>query len=164
MLSHMTDNSEILNSILLVVILMTIKDIQRPLFIVICIFILFNLYIAYKKTYRQYNETFVELFDDTKQDQQQQDQQPKQLQIHSIRMFDSSPGYNKPYLEINVGDVVVWTNIGEQTHTVTSKDLIFNSDYILPGQSISYRFKKPGTYEYYSIPQLGWMIGVIQVN
>lgn len=129
---------------------MTIKDLQRPLFITICLFIIFNLYIAYTKTYRS-----VELFDDNTS------QNP---QIHSIKIFDSSPGYNKPYLEVKVGDVVVWTNIGEQTHTVTSKDLQFNSDYILPGQSISYRFKKPGTYEYYSIPQLGWMIGVIQVN
>lgn len=150
----MANNAEILNSIIFVIVLMLIDIQQKWLYIAICLIIIFNLYVAYKKTYKYNN---VELFDDVSQE-------PKNPQIHSIKMFDSSPGYNIPYLEVNVGDIVVWTNIGEQTHTVTSKDLEFDSGYILPGQSISYRFKKSGSYEYYSIPQLGWMIGMIQVN
>lgn len=88
---------------------------------------------------------------------------PTEPNIHAIKMFDSSPGYEKPYIKINVGDVVVWTNIGEQQHSVTSKDLKFDSGYLVPGQSVAFQFTKPGTYEYYSIPQLGWMLGVIEV-
>lgn len=116
--------------------------------VVIFIFIVI-LYGLYKKSY----ETF----------KTDQEGNPVGPNIYAIKMFDSSPGYEKPYLKVNTGSVVVWTNIGEQQHTVTSKDLKFDSGYLMPGQSVAFEFTNPGIYEYYSIPQSGWMLGVIEV-
>lgn len=84
--------------------------------------------------------------------------------LHHIKMFDSSPGYDKPHLTVKSGDVVVWTNVGELEHTVTDVNLEFNSGYLKPGEVFAVKFIKKGTYQYRCLPHSGWMIGVIVVE
>jgi plastocyanin len=91
--------------------------------------------------------------------------------IHSIKMFDSYPGYDTTELQIAKGEIVIWTNVGETEQTITSIDYIegdeknsgFHSNYLKPGASYSIKFDKPGKYYYYSIPNSGWMQGCITV-
>ena len=71
-------------------------------------------------------------------------------------MFDSDPGYSTPKLVIKAGDVVIWTNVGEIEHTVTSAKLDrypqgimepsgeFNSGYMKPGMSFAIKFTQKG--------------------
>lgn len=84
--------------------------------------------------------------------------------IHYIQMFDSLPGYDKPSIKIKSGDVVIWTNVGEIEHTVTSDDSLFNSGIMRPGENYVVSFSKPGTYPYSCMYHTGWMSGVIHVE
>ena len=96
--------------------------------------------------------------------------------IHHIKMFDSNPGYSTPKLTINVDDIVVWTNIGEVQHTVTSATADsfdqgwmepsgeFHSGYMRPGQTYAIKFTTAGTYPYYCLNHKGWMQGIIIVQ
>lgn len=86
------------------------------------------------------------------------------LNVHHIRMFDSSPGFEVPLINIKQGDVIVWSNVGEVQHTVTEKDDLFDSGYLKPGERFSVRFTEKGTFDYRSIPDEGWMIGRVIVN
>ena len=81
-----------------------------------------------------------------------------------IKIFDSSPGYSTPILNINQGDTVRWINTGAVQHTVTSYDNEFNSGYLLPGEIFEITFTRPGCYRYFSIPYWGWMRGKINVR
>jgi plastocyanin len=85
------------------------------------------------------------------------------LVIHQVRMFDSSPGYEFPILTIKQNDVVVWNNVGEVEHTVTEVNESFDSGYLKPGERFSVRFTEKGEFNYFSIPQEGWMVGKIVV-
>lgn len=93
-----------------------------------------------------------------------------QFAVHHIKMFDSSPGYSHPVLNIKAGDVVVWTNIGELDHTVTSGSPpvpttnFLSSSYIKPGEIHSVKFTSKGEFPYYCIPHAGWMRGLIIVE
>jgi plastocyanin len=59
--------------------------------------------------------------------------------------------YDPAQLTVNVGDTVVWTNEDSAPHTVTVSDgpEKFNSPNLNKGDSFSYTFTKPGTYNYY---------------
>lgn len=96
-------------------------------------------------------------------------------EVHCIDMFDSNPGYSRPVINIKVGDIVIWKNIGELTHTVTSTatsgdqsgmspDGLFNSGYMKPGQAFAVQFIAAGEYSYYCIPHKGWMRGKLIVQ
>jgi|688.fasta_scaffold199658_1 plastocyanin len=84
--------------------------------------------------------------------------------IHHIKIFDSSPGYDKPNLEIKQGDIVVWTNIGEVEHTVTADNGEFNSSYLKPSENYSVKFDHPGKFYYTCMHHKGWMKGLIVVK
>jgi plastocyanin len=49
-------------------------------------------------------------------------------------------------LTIAVGSTVTWTNNGNNIHTLTSSDGLFDSGGLLGGQSFSFKFDKAGTY------------------
>lgn len=49
-------------------------------------------------------------------------------------------------LTIAVGSTVTWTNNGNNIHTLTSADGLFDSGGLLGGQSFSFKFDKAGTY------------------
>jgi plastocyanin len=84
--------------------------------------------------------------------------------IHYVKMFDASPGYDIPNLAVKIGDIVVWTNVGELEHSVTSSTGDFNSGKMKPGDTFSVKFHNPGTYNYYCINHKGWMHGVVLVS
>jgi plastocyanin len=84
--------------------------------------------------------------------------------VVQLKLFDSSPGYDQPMLTINRGTVVVWTNVGEVQHTVTSDTGAFNSGIMMPGDSYSVKFTEPGYFFYHSEPDKGWMTGVVIVQ
>lgn len=83
---------------------------------------------------------------------------------HNIKMFDASPGYEYPIYHIKAGETVVWHNVGDIDKTVTAIDNSFNSGYIKSKEMFSLTFTEPGIYDYYSIPQKGWMMGKIIVE
>jgi plastocyanin len=97
--------------------------------------------------------------------------------IHHIRVFDSDPGYSHPSLKVNVGDVVVWTNVGEHVHSVTAtkrtewltsekmeSSCEFNSGLMKPGQTYAVKFTQKGWFPYFCLEHRGWMQGEIHVE
>ncbi len=51
-------------------------------------------------------------------------------------------------LTVTVGDTVVWTNHGQEHHTTTSDNGLWDSKDMKPGDSFSYKFKTPGSFPY----------------
>lgn len=92
--------------------------------------------------------------------------------VHCIDIFDSSPGYSRPVIEIKKDDIIIWKNIGEVEHNITSTDSVtnmhpdglFNSGYLKPGQAFAIQFKSTGTFYYYCSIHVGWMRGKIVVT
>jgi plastocyanin len=64
--------------------------------------------------------------------------------VVDIRDMRFAPGT----LTIAVGDTVTWTNSDSMPHTATSEDDAFDSGNMDEGQSFSFTFTEPGTYEY----------------
>jgi plastocyanin len=64
--------------------------------------------------------------------------------VVDIRDMAFAPGT----LTIAVGDTVTWTNSDSMPHTATSEDDAFDSGNLDQGQSFSFTFNEPGTYEY----------------
>ncbi len=52
-------------------------------------------------------------------------------------------------LEVSIGTTVTWSNRGNNIHTITSDQGIFDSTECSPGQTFSYTFDQPGTYTYF---------------
>lgn len=53
-------------------------------------------------------------------------------------------------ITVSVGTTITWTNTDKGYHTVTSDDSLFDSP--LPfGQSFSYTFTRPGTFDYHDV-------------
>ena len=52
-------------------------------------------------------------------------------------------------LQVSVGTKVRWTNNDSVTHTVTSRDDLFDSGDLPSGGTFSYTFDQSGTFEYY---------------
>jgi plastocyanin len=59
--------------------------------------------------------------------------------------------YQPPILNVNRGEVVIWTNEGQARHTVTSDDdgATFDSGELAPGSVFGNQFDEPGTYAYH---------------
>lgn len=55
-------------------------------------------------------------------------------------------------LTIAVGDTVTWTNTDAVAHTATSTSGAFDSDLLDQGESFSFTFTAPGTYDYRCTP------------
>ena len=51
-------------------------------------------------------------------------------------------------ITVKAGTVVTWTNADSAPHTATASDKSFDSGNFEKGESYSYTFSKPGTYEY----------------
>lgn len=78
--------------------------------------------------------------------------------------YDENPAndYSPNVITVPLGATVVWTNKDDVPHTVT-KDGMFDSGMLAQGDSWSYTFTEPGTYEYYCIPH-PWMKGKVIVS
>ena len=76
--------------------------------------------------------------------------------------------YSPPEITIELNDEVEWGNADTVTHTVTSgnptdgSDGTFDSSFLGVGESFSYTFNEPGTFDYYCTLHL-WMTGTINV-
>ena len=64
---------------------------------------------------------------------------------------------------LGVNNTVVWTNNDSSPHTVTSNTGAFSSGNLAPGQTYSYTFTAPGTYEYHCTYH-PWMVGTVVVK
>jgi plastocyanin len=62
----------------------------------------------------------------------------------SIVDFAFEPGT----LELAAGATIVWTNVGQAPHTVTSTDGLFDSGVLEPGQTFSHTFADVGSFAY----------------
>src|SRR5262249_739352 len=51
-------------------------------------------------------------------------------------------------LSVATGTTVVWTNDGQDWHSVAGLDGSFDSGRIAPGESFSHRFDRAGKYQY----------------
>lgn len=69
-------------------------------------------------------------------------------------------------ITITAGTQVTWTNVGQKKHTVTY-GTVFDAD-IKPGETFSFTFDKPGTYQYYCVTHsesdTDGMVGTITVT
>jgi plastocyanin len=65
----------------------------------------------------------------------------------TVTLIDES--FQPPDLEVAVGATVTWENIdGDDDHTVTSTDGVFNSGVLPAGSSFEHTFDAPGAYPY----------------
>jgi plastocyanin len=51
-------------------------------------------------------------------------------------------------MTVKAGATVTWTNRDQEPHTVMSSDGSFRSGALDTGDSFSFKFDKPGTYQY----------------
>lgn len=80
-----------------------------------------------------------------------------------VVIVDSYPGYSKPVVNVNSGEIVVWKNMGQQDHTVTADNGSFHSSVMKRGDTYSLKFTAPGVYPYHCQHQKGWMKGEVHV-
>jgi plastocyanin len=66
-------------------------------------------------------------------------------QTVSIRDFSFEPAQ----LSVEPGTTVTWTNEGNEPHTVTADNGLFDSGVLYPGDSYSVQFDGMGTVSYY---------------
>jgi amicyanin len=57
--------------------------------------------------------------------------------------------YQMAHIQVRVGTTVTWTNQDSVPHSVTFKNGMKDSGLLYQGQSFSYTFNSPGTYQYY---------------
>ena len=56
--------------------------------------------------------------------------------------------FDPPTISVPVGTTVTWTNHDEEIHSLISTQGGFSSPGLDSNQQFSFRFEKPGTYEY----------------
>lgn len=66
-------------------------------------------------------------------------------------------------LTVPAGTNIIWTNKEGDVHTVTGYDGLFDSGPLSFGQTFSYNFTVPGTFNYYCKPHVD-MIATILVQ
>jgi plastocyanin len=59
--------------------------------------------------------------------------------------------YRPSQLDVLPGETVLWTNVSQRTHTVTSDTGLFDSGNVEGGQHFSFQFDEVGTYLYHCI-------------
>jgi amicyanin len=57
--------------------------------------------------------------------------------------------YQMATIQVRVGTTVTWTNQDNVPHSITFKNGMKDSGLLYQGQSFSYTFSTPGTYQYY---------------
>lgn len=84
----------------------------------------------------------------------------------------NAPGYTPATITVPVGTTVTWRNEDAVFHTVTSgasngttatPDGTFDSGEIQPGETFSYTFDTPNTFDYHCTPH-PWMVGQVVVT
>lgn len=68
----------------------------------------------------------------------------------NVSIVSQASGFSPAQVTIQAGGTVSWVNNDPQVpHTVTAKDLSWDSGNLNPGQSFSHTFTAPGTYPYF---------------
>jgi hypothetical protein len=76
----------------------------------------------------------------------------------------NSTCFTPTVLYAEAGTPITWTNETAETHDVAGATVEWgNYDDITPGQTVSYRFDKPGTYVYYCFLHPG-MVGAVVIG
>lgn len=71
-------------------------------------------------------------------------------------------GYFDPAdITVPSGTTVVWTNEGNQPHSVISDDGWFDSGLLYPGETYQTTLYEPGTYTYHCSPSMAGSITVV---
>ena len=70
-------------------------------------------------------------------------------QMDTARVEIQAHGFSAPTLTVKPGTTVTWTNRDDDAHTVTSVANTFRSHGLDTGETFSYTFTRPGTYEYF---------------
>ncbi len=71
--------------------------------------------------------------------------------------------YTPANIQVKAGTTVTWTNQDTVPHSVTFKNGMKDSGVLRNGQSFSYTFTTPGTYQYYCTVH-PYMTGVVTVT
>ncbi len=66
--------------------------------------------------------------------------------VQRVKMVDNR--FRPSSITIARGTVVKWINRGNNTHTTTSSDDLWNSGRLAPGDSFRRRFRRAGTFTY----------------
>ncbi|MFN8594511.1 MAG: PQQ-dependent dehydrogenase, methanol/ethanol family [Thermomicrobiales bacterium] len=77
------------------------------------------------------------------------------VSVNQVNIVDFA--FNPGTIIVPPGTTVTWTNTGAQPHSATStvsetNPVSFDSGILNPGQSFSFTFDKPGTYDYFCVP------------
>ena len=82
---------------------------------------------------------------------------------------DGQVYYDPDVITVKTGTTIVWDNIDDVLHTVTSglpsegHDGLFDSEFLLAGDSYQYTFDDVGSVDYYCVVH-PWMIGTVNVE
>src|ERR687894_1040371 len=83
----------------------------------------------------------------------------------TVRMEDNF--FDQANITVEPGTTVTWVQSGDNPHTTTSYDGLWDSGMIEGGSdgTFSYTFDEPGTYDYFCIPheEMG-MVGTVTVS
>src|SRR5215212_5040298 len=83
----------------------------------------------------------------------------------TVRMEDNF--FDQANITVEPGTTVTWVQSGNNAHTTTSYDGLWDSGMIEGGSggTFSFTFEEPGTYDYYCIPHESMgMIGSVTVS
>ena len=83
----------------------------------------------------------------------------------TVRMEDNF--FDQANITVEPGTTVTWVQSGDNAHTTTSYDGLWDSGMIEGGSggTFSFTFEEPGTYDYYCIPHESMgMIGSVTVT
>lgn len=75
---------------------------------------------------------------------------PARAATHVVEIVDFA--YAPATLTIQAGDTVTWTNLDADAHTATATGGAFDSGLLDEGDSYSFTFAQPGTYDYLCTP------------
>jgi amicyanin len=67
--------------------------------------------------------------------------------VTQVRIVNSA--FTPANIQVKAGTTVTWTNQDTAPHTVTFRNGMKDSGLLRKGQSFSYTFTSPGTYDYY---------------
>jgi plastocyanin len=80
----------------------------------------------------------------------------------SVTIVDNA--YNPAQITVPQGTQITWTNTGAAIHTVTSQSGAFDSGFLTSGQTFSFTFTSPGTFDYICQVHPNAMSGTVTVT
>tara|TARA_B100001013_G_scaffold103863_1_gene59077 strand:+ start:8243 stop:8653 length:411 start_codon:yes stop_codon:yes gene_type:complete len=91
--------------------------------------------------------------------------EPEEFHVNAV----SKTVFEPAMLNLQVGDTVTWTNIDSEVHSVSSSNVTSNGGVyfhktLLPDETYSVTFDKPGTYFYSCLIKFHGMTGIIRVS